>query len=638
MLRANTTRIVAALLVIGVGAVTTRPAPSAATISEVARGYSFASTELVSVAEHGYQTQRTVAPHVEKLRSWMSGIGASISLGDVRGTGVAGDLCLVDPRTDTVTVQAAPESPGDPYEPFTLRPSGLEYDREAMAPTGCLLGDFDMDGRTDALVSFWGRSPVLYFRTGDESPDLARFTARDLVTPYERWYTDSVLSADLDGDGNLDVFVGNYFPDGSRLLDSDATSDPAFEMNDSMSNAHNGGRNRVFLGRPGGGFTDASSALTDDQSHAWTLAMGAHDFTGDGLPEVYIANDFGPDDFFLNRSSPGHLRFTELKGGADFSTPKSKVLGNDSFKGMGIDFGDINGDGLTDMFVSNISQRRGLMETNMAWLNTGGEFAPGQPAPFEERSEDVGIGRTGWAWDTKIADLQNDALPEILQTTGFAPGAMNAWPQVAELAMANDAVMRFDASWMQLTSGWGLSEDNRFVLFGATDDAEFVDVAKPLGMADELGLTRAIAVGDWTADGRLDFAVAGQWGPSQAYVNTGDAGSALDLRVVYATGETASGPAVVPYEDGQDAVRGAPAIGAQATVTLPDGRVVSAQSDGGNGHASGRSPDIHLGLGDFSPDQSLTVRLRWRDGAGLHTTEHQVQPGRYTIVLPRSGG
>jgi hypothetical protein len=312
-------------------------------------------------------------------------------------------------------------------------------------------------------------------------------------------------------------------------------------------------------------------------------------------------------------------------------------MGRDSYKGMGVDFGDLNGDGRTDIFVSNISETRGLMETNMAWLNTGAAFAPGRPPPFEEHSEALGIGRTGWAWDTKIADLRNDATPEILQATGFAQGAMNAWPQVAELAMANDEIMRFPASWMQLTPGWELSGNDKFVFFAPTGGPGFTDVSGALGIAGRLGNSRAITVGDWTGDGRLDFAVAGQWGASVAFVNTGtDAKKALDLRVVYATDQSVRAPVVERYEPGRPPAAGAPAIGAQASVTLPDGRVVSAQSDGGNGHASGRSPEVHLGLEDIAAGQGSAVRLQWRDAAGLHWTDQTLQPGRYTIVLPRN--
>ena len=60
-----------------------------------------------------------------------------------------------------------------------------------------------------------------------------------------------------------------------------------------------------------------------------------------------------------------------LEGARDFTTPKSCVLGHDSFKSMGVDFGDLNGDGIPDIYVSNLATRFGLTESHFLWLSTG---------------------------------------------------------------------------------------------------------------------------------------------------------------------------------------------------------------------------------------------------------------------------
>jgi hypothetical protein len=57
------------------------------------------------------------------------------------------------------------------------------------------------------------------------------------------------------------------------------------------------------------------------------LALGAADLDGDLMPELYFANDFGPDRLLHNRSTPGHLNFALLEGERKFTTPSSKVLG-----------------------------------------------------------------------------------------------------------------------------------------------------------------------------------------------------------------------------------------------------------------------------------------------------------------------
>jgi hypothetical protein len=84
--------------------------------------------------------------------------------------------------------------------------------------------------------------------------------------------------------------------------------------------------------------------------------MAACDLDGDLLPEIYIANDFGPDLLLHNLSVPGHLRFQRLLGQRPLLTPASTVLDARLFKGMGVDCGDLNHDGIL-IWQSAISHR-----------------------------------------------------------------------------------------------------------------------------------------------------------------------------------------------------------------------------------------------------------------------------------------
>ena len=88
-----------------------------------------------------------------------------------------------------------------------------------------------------------------------------------------------------------------------------------------------------------------------------------------------------------------------------------------------------------------------------------------------------------------------------------------------------------------------------------------------------------------------------------------------------------------PGHPGAD-LYGRPAIGAQAHVVLPDGRKLVAQVDGGSGHASSRSREIQLGLGQLSLDTQLAVDIDWRDiqGQVQHTTLN-LSPGWHTVLL-----
>ena len=77
---------------------------------------------------------------------------------------------------------------------------------------------------------------------------------------------------------------------------------------------------------------------------------------------------------------------------------------------------------------------------------------------------------------------------------------------------------------------------------------------------------------------------------------------------------------------------GRAAVGAAVTVTRSDGKVLTRQVDGGNGHSGKRSPDLHFGLGDSQG--IVKVEIRWRDQQGqVHQEFLNLKPGRYTIVL-----
>ena len=230
-----------------------------------------------------------------------------------------------------------------------------------MAPMGCLPGDFNEDGLQDVLAYYWGRTPVAFIKRHGTSSALNTdsYTRSEVVQGGARWYTNAATLADIDGDGHTDLIIGNFFPDGARILD--ARAKVGDEMQDSMSFAQNGGHKHLLLWKaPATGtppstvqFEEAHGALDEQNARGWALAIGAADLDGDLLPEIYFANDFGPDRLLHNRSTPGHPRFELLEGRRSFTTTKSKVLGRDSYKGMGVDFGDLNGDGEREVVIKH---------------------------------------------------------------------------------------------------------------------------------------------------------------------------------------------------------------------------------------------------------------------------------------------
>lgn len=602
----------------------------------LASRFAFEAVNLDEPAGRAAASRRAVHPAVEHLEGWISTVGAAVVLADLDGDGLSNDACHVDPRFDRIAVGPLPGT-GARYAAFELRPSPLPFDPHRMAPMGCRAADFDEDGRLDLLAYYWGRTPVLFLRRAETPLSAAAFEPIELVSPQANWYSNAATIADLDGDGHLDIVIGNYFADDARILDPDGAIP---DLQNSMSRAYNGGRNRMFLWRgaardgvrPSVEYALAEDGLAEDAAHGWTLALGAADLDGDLRPELYIANDFGADRLLHNRSRPGHLQFAPVMGARSFFTPKSKTLGHDSYKGMGVEFADVNGDGRLDIYVSNIAAEYALEESHFVFVSTGDDeaFARGR-APYVDRSEALGLSRSNWAWDARFADLDNDGVLEALQATGFLKGRINRWPELHELAMGNDTLLRKPGSWPAFATGDSdLGGHAHNPLFVRDRRGRYVDLAPELGL-DAPQVTRGIAIADVDGDGRLDFAFANQWGASRWYHNRSPhPGAFLGLRLLLH--DDATDPVIVP---GLVAARPREraAIGAVVTLRLADGRRVVSQVDGGTGHSGAHSPEIHFGLGE-SGRAPVRVEIAWRDARGVtHRDERTFEPGWHTVRL-----
>lgn len=213
--------------------------------------FHFRETSLTELPGKEYENVRPVNPGLAHLTPMIPVVGAAVIRADLDDDGLAKDVLHVDPRSDRVVVGPAPGT-GRRYLPFDMDAAPLEYRAEATAPMGTLVGDFDEDGRPDVLVYYWGRSPIVFLRVrGTERGQLGRqlFGAHDLVDPVRRWYTIAATSADLDGDGHLDLVLGQLCPDGARVLDPSARA--ADELQNGRSRAANGGSDRLFLWKPG---------------------------------------------------------------------------------------------------------------------------------------------------------------------------------------------------------------------------------------------------------------------------------------------------------------------------------------------------------------------------------------------------
>jgi hypothetical protein len=197
--------------------------------------------------------------------------------------------------------------------------------------------------------------------------------------------------------------------------------------------------------------------------------------------------------------------------------------------------------------------------------------------------------------------------------------------------MGNDGLLSRPGSWPRLRAGDDISGSNGLSFFVRSSSGRFVNLAREVGVGGA-HVGRGIAVADVDGDGDLDFAVANQWEPSRFYRN--DLQTQAGFLGLHVLLPLAPGTALAVRggHPGPDTL-GHPAVGAAAAVHLPDGRVLVAQVDGGNGHSGKRSPDLHFGLG--AAGTAVRVELSFRDPDGRVQREMlELRHGWHTVVLP----
>ena len=683
-------RLLGLAVVLSLGTAARLPADSIEP-QEVAARFSFASTTLDHRFGLPVKQTREVHPELRRIGPWIASVGAAAAMGDVDGNLKPDDTCYVDTRTNQVVVAALLT---ERYPPFVLKTPASVEDARTVAPMGCLIADLNEDGLSDLLVYYWGRPPVAFLRidhgplTTSEAPAAERYVAVAIaaaISSEQRWFTNAALLADVDGDGHLDLVIGNYFCDDGRILDA-TTTEPACPqpaMQDSMSRAFNGGANRILLwasavggAQPGVSFKEVPEPFLHDVAHGWTLAIGAQDLNGDGLPDLYFANDFGPDRLLVNCSRAlesfgrtrealgcfplqGPVSFRLLEGQRSLSKPRSKVLGQDSFKGMGVEFADVNGDGIADIFVSNITEKWALQESQFLFVSDGRKIDAALvrqgTAPYTDESEQRGLSRSGWAWDAKLADFDNDGQLEALQAVGFVRGRdadaglvwrKSCWAMLQELATSNDGLLKHPAAWFHMeqdasSPGCDLSGNSRrnpfFVLQAS---GRYVDVSPQLEhlVHGAAAPTRGLAIGDADLDGRLDYIEARQYAAPEFHHNTSRTAqnnTFIGLSPRFFVGHGAGASRVSTMAEAVDPrLRSRPAIGARVAIRLSDGRSFNAEVDGGNGHSGKRSPDIHVGLGHVRLGTTADVLVTWRSAAGAQSARFAALPvGQHLAVL-----
>ncbi|MGH2830233.1 MAG: FG-GAP repeat domain-containing protein, partial [Actinomycetota bacterium] len=429
-----------------------------------------------------------VEPHVAAL-------GASVSVADVDGDGWL-DLYFTNSRFGQPNALYRNRGDGR-FEDIAASAGLADLNRPGEGVSmGGVWGDFDNDGRDDLLVYRYGYLELFKNLDGHRFQDVTR------AAGLRRWVnSNGAIWFDYDRDGLLDLYVTAYFRDEIDLWNLATTR----IMHNSFEFATNGGKNLLFHNLGSGRFEDVTDRLGVGSTR-WTLAAASADFNDDGWPDIYLANDYGPEELYLNERSE---RFTLTTAG----------LESESKSGMSVSLGDAYNRGRLDVFVTNISERGYLFQNNNLRLNLmpdAGRF---------RNVADATVADAGWAWGAQFGDLNNDGSSELFVANGFISGDRDRsyWYAMSKIAGAHRRLFEDAATWPAFgnASLSGYEQSRVFLNRGLSG---WVDVAEAVGVRDRYD-GRAVALADLSNRGALDVIVANQNQPAVLYRTYPDSGS-----------------------------------------------------------------------------------------------------------------
>jgi hypothetical protein len=435
---------------------------------------------------------------------------------------------------------------------------------------GCAVGDLDNDGLLDLYVTNLGPN-VLYRNLGDgtfENVTSSRGGGDDRFGASAAFF-------DAEGDGDLDLYVANYVdPDLSKIPEPGAEPTCLWLGLAVMCGPRGlDGQADVFYRNDEGNLVESSeSAGLVDVDRAFGLGVVSADYDDDGDADLYVANDTDPNFLYQN---DGEGRFTEVGLLAGVSHNVSGA----TEAGMGVDFGDVNGDGRLDLFVTNFSH-----ETNTLFLAGEGGF-------FSDVTDEQGLGAPSLGklgWGTRFEDLDNDGDLDLFVANG------HVYPNVSE---ADATTSYFQRNQIYLNRG----------------DGRFEEGALPVGDETHPRASRGAAFGDVDGDGDIDVIV----------VNIDDVPSLLrneltaDLHWI--------GLQLVGRQSNRDA------YGARVTIEAGGARQIAERHASGSIFSSS-DPRLHFGLGTVS--EVRAIRIRWPSGS--MTTLDGLGADRYWLVIEGS--
>ena len=423
---------------------------------------------------------------------------------------------------------------------------------EGLTPSGAAMVDFDGDGDLDLVVNTVGHGTRVFANDGK-----GRFTEMARLNGTKAGM--SLALGDYDGDGFLDLYVANYrtlalmdMPNamfnfatrnGQRVIarvNGRPVTDPEFanryrlnarggiEENGEVDEVYRnvGGRSFAPLSFVDGTFLDEAGLPLATPPFDWGLSVMMRDLNQDGLPDIWVCNDFdSPERVWLNQ------------GGGKFRAAPTLAFRKSSHFSMGIDVADINRDGFDDIFVVDMLSRDHAMRMDMQGdrnppQRQSGVFA-NRPdymvntlflnrgdGTYAEMAQMAGLNATEWSWATLFLDVDLDGYEDVLVANGHERAARS---------LDVSGKLRSLREGRQLTSEQIFENRKLFprqnspnVAFRNRGDLTFEDSGAAWGFNFN-GVSHGMAMADLDNDGDLDVVVNNLNDPCSFYRNDGSA-------------------------------------------------------------------------------------------------------------------
>ncbi|PYM17845.1 MAG: hypothetical protein DMD81_07700 [Candidatus Rokuibacteriota bacterium] len=484
-------------------------------------------------------------PRVQHLAKWLLSAGSAVAIGDFDNDGLL-DVFVTNPlmRPEDRNVLYR-NLGGFRFERIPIPAlARINADPATHGITGvALFVDYDNDGDQDLFLGVgYGKNILLRnMLTETGRPTFVDVSAEAGIADHAVSIAANFF--DYDRDGRLDLIVGNAFATHLtaypvprpftvfRLPQPEYPGDRRMLgfMHASWDNARNGGLNALYRNLGDGRFVRQDIVKLGMPETHWSLAIAAGDLNNDGWPDLYVANDFGPDDLYLNDQG---RRFVRVEG-TMFGT-----IGRDSYKGMNASIGDLDRNGWLDVYVSNVHVPL-QAEGSLLWMTYPDPRDAFRPRFVDEATRRGALNERRFGWGAALGDLDGDGWLDIVQANGMVDDTIDKkFAKCPSYWYVNEKLMRSPPEIHTYVDRWGDlrgfcifgKEANRVYLSqGDRARRQFVDVAPQLGWKADTN-SRGVALVDLDNDGALDLIITHQFAPISLYRNTLHDGPATAAR------------------------------------------------------------------------------------------------------------